>query len=138
MSTPHFPGWYPTQTNLDESGSGMGKRGPTISERQRAAAVLSRARLPSRPEAVSSDCSSSLGWWPWVPIETRATLCSRLPQAVHTCSRHLLGPRRLRNERGFQPLRGLVWPKRSASCAPQVLRWATSIADHPSREGAPF
>jgi beta-lactam-binding protein with PASTA domain len=31
-------------------------------------------------------------------------------------------------------LRGLVWPKRSASCAPQALRWATSIADHPARE----
>ena len=35
MSTPQFRGLYPTQTNQDESGSGTGKRGRAISERQR-------------------------------------------------------------------------------------------------------
>ena len=45
---------------------------------------------------------------------------------------------RLHRWLGFRLLRGLVWPKRSASCAPPALRWERSIADHPARGRTPF
>ena len=140
MSTPHFPGWYP---DPDQPGRERLWDGQAWTRHLRKAAGT--VRLSPRTIALAVG-SGLLGLLVLIGGLAAAgsdrgvtgTAPRRLRQAVNQRSRHPVHQRRARNWRGFRLLRGLVWPKRSASCVPQALRWARLIADRPARERAPF
>ena len=139
MSTPHSPGWYPDPDqsgrerlwdgqawthHLRKPAEGSGRLGPRTIALATGSGVLGLLLIVG---LVASGTDRS-------PTDTVLPAPASSPSVQQTSARSTPPPKLAR----VPAVEGLGLAKAKRKLRAAGLRWATSIADHPARERAPF